>query len=435
MSLVIISMVLAAFAAAAIYTVKHLIHICAPNEVLVFSGSRHRAGNRTVGYRVLKGGRGTRVPLLERVDRMDLTNMAIEVTARNAYSKGGVPLTVHGVANVKIAGHSPVLNHAIERMLGKSRGEVMQIAKATLEGALRGVLATLTPEQVNEDRLLFAERLVQQVEHDMTALGLVVDTLKIQNVSDEVRYLDSIGRKKNAEVLRRARMAEAVAHADAVVRSAQNQEREVQAEISAAIEVAKAEAMRKLADIETRRGALVAEEHATVAALVAQALAEVDVQKARVEQVRSRLQAEVIEPARAACAAAEANAKAEVSPVIQDGEARAEALTQLAASWKKAGSDARQISMLQKLDKVIETVTDVVGDTRIRQVTMIDSRTPSIGGDGSLPMKALGTLEQVKHLFGVDLSEKLGGGLMNRPAVQAPKAIRAMPASAPAASD
>lgn len=409
MAFFVITAVLASFGLAAVYTVKHLIHICAPNEVLVFSGSRHRAGGRTRGYRVLKGGRGIRVPLLERVDRMDLTNMAIEVTARNAYSKGGVPLTVHGVANVKIAGHSPVLDNAIERMLGKNRAEVMQIAKATLEGALRGVLATLTPEQVNEDRQLFAERLVQQVEHDMTALGLVVDTLKIQNVFDEVRYLDSIGRKKNAEVSRRARVAEAIAHADAVVRSAENHEREVQAEVTAAVEVAKAEAMCKLADIETRRGALVAEEQAAVTALVAKALAEVEVQKARVDQVRSRLQAEVIEPARAACAAAESLAKAEVAPIVQDGQARAEALTELAQSWKKAGANAQQVFMLQKLDKVIEAVTSVVADTSIRQVTMIDSRAPSLGGEGSLPMKAVGTLEQVKHLFGVDLKDALRG--------------------------
>ncbi|MER3462489.1 MAG: flotillin family protein, partial [Armatimonadota bacterium] len=98
----------------------------------------------------------------------------------------------------------------MERFLGKSRVEIMQIAKATLEGSLRGVLATLTPEEVNEDRILFAEKLVQEVEHDMTALGLVVDTLKIQQVTDDVKYLDSIGRIKSAEIVREARIAEAI---------------------------------------------------------------------------------------------------------------------------------------------------------------------------------------------------------------------------------
>ncbi len=134
--------------------------------------------NRIVGYRIIKGGFGWRIPMLERVDRMDLTNMVIDVTAVNAYSKGGIPLSVQGVANVKVAGHEPLLNNAIERFLGKSRQEIIAIAKSTLEGSLRGILATMTPEQVNEDKILFAERLVLEVEQDMTALGLVVDTME-----------------------------------------------------------------------------------------------------------------------------------------------------------------------------------------------------------------------------------------------------------------
>ncbi|KXK18761.1 MAG: hypothetical protein UZ18_ATM001000759 [Armatimonadetes bacterium OLB18] len=66
---------------------------------------------------------------------MDLTNMVIDVTAVNAYSKGGIPLSVQGVANVKVAGHEPLLNNAIERFLGKSRQEIIAIAKSTLEGS------------------------------------------------------------------------------------------------------------------------------------------------------------------------------------------------------------------------------------------------------------------------------------------------------------
>src|SRR5687768_10154796 len=192
---------------------RSLFYNCAPNEVLIFYGWARRRidAHREVGYRIVKGGLGFRKPLLERVDRMDLTNMVIDVSGSNAYSKGGIPLSVQGVANVKIAGHEPLLNNAIERFLGKSRAEIMQVAKATLEGSLRGILATMTPEQVNEDKILFAEKLVHEVEQDMTNLGLVVDTLKVQNVHDEVKYLDSIGRKKSAEVLSRARIAEAMA--------------------------------------------------------------------------------------------------------------------------------------------------------------------------------------------------------------------------------
>jgi flotillin len=414
-------------------SLSRLIYTCSPNEVLIFSGTSRREGNRRYGYRLIKGGFGLRRPFVERVDRLDLTNMVIDVSAQNAYSKGGIPLTVQGVANVKIAGHEPILNNAIERFLGKSRLEIMGIAKATLEGSLRGILATMTPEQVNEDKLLFAERLVHEVEQDMTALGLVVDTMKIQNVHDEVKYLDSIGRRRSAEIVSHARIAEARAKADSRVREAENLEREVQAQITAQIEIAKADAQRRLTDAQTRRAALVAEEQAIVAAQVAHAGAEVDVQKARVEQVRRRLEADVVQPARAAAEAAEASAKASTASIIEEGRARAEALRKLAESWTQAGPNARDVLLMQKLDGIIEALTGTIAETKIEKVTMIDSRAPGFGGgDASLPVKAITTLEQVKQIFGVDLVEKLqnlsGGNGNANPAPAPARVIESPPA-------
>lgn len=385
------------------YAVKGLIYICAPNEVLIFSGGRQQEGARSYGYKLIKGGRGVRVPLLERVDRMDLTNMGIDIQAVNAYSKGGIPLTVQGVANVKIAGHEPLIHNAIERFLGKSRPEIMQIAKATLEGSLRGVLATMTPEQINEDKLMFAERLVQEVEQDMTALGLVVDTMKIQNVQDEVKYLDSLGRKRNAEVIAKARIAEAIARADSEIQSAENYERQRRAQLEADTMIAKAEMQRRLTETLTRRTALVAEERAQVIAAVAQAKAELDVQKARIEQVKRRLEADVVVPAQATAEAAEANAKAQTAFIIEEGKARAEALRQLAQTYHSAGTSAREVLLTQKLGGILTALTNTIPTTNVEKVTMIDSRS----GGGNMAAKSLSTLEQVKQLFGIDLIEKI----------------------------
>lgn len=401
--LLVVVSVLGALAFLFLINLPKLIVICAPNEVLIISGTRRRQGGRSYGYRLVKGGKAYRWPLLERVDRMDLTNMVIDVTAQNAYSKGGVPLTVQGVANVKVAGHEPLLNNAVERFLGKGKAELMEIAKATLEGSLRGILATLTPEQVNEDKILFAERLVQEVEQDMTNLGLVVDTLKIQNVSDEVRYLDSIGRKRSAEIVSQARIAEAKAHADAVVRSAENLFAEVQAQVTAQIEIAKADAGRRLQDTLTKRSAMVAEELAAVAAATAQAKAEVAVQEARIEQVRQRLEADVVQPAKATCEAAEAHARASVAHILEDGKAQADAMRELAQSWKEVGASAREIFLLQKLRPIIEQLTQVIAATPVEKVTMIGSAGP----DQSLPAKLLPVIEQIKGVFGVDLVEKI----------------------------
>ena len=76
---------------------------------------------------------------------MSLQNMIIELNVTNAFSKGGIPLKVDGVANIKIAGEEPMIDNAIERLLGKTQKQIKGIARETLEGNLRGVLAGLIP--------------------------------------------------------------------------------------------------------------------------------------------------------------------------------------------------------------------------------------------------------------------------------------------------
>src|SRR4030095_16077589 len=78
------------FAGVVALVLTRFLYICQPNEVLVFSGGARASAGRKVGYRILKGGRAVRIPMLETVDSMDLTNMPIEVAVQGAYSKGGI---------------------------------------------------------------------------------------------------------------------------------------------------------------------------------------------------------------------------------------------------------------------------------------------------------------------------------------------------------
>src|SRR5690606_10157355 len=129
---------------------------------------------------------------------------------------------------------------------GKSREEIRKIAKETLEGNLRGVMASLTPEELNEDKIKFAERLVDEAEEDLGRLGLTLDTLKIQNVWDDVSYLDSIGRIRNSEIQRNAAIAEAEAHALSAVRDASNRRETEIARIEAAKAALQAQVAKEL---------------------------------------------------------------------------------------------------------------------------------------------------------------------------------------------
>jgi len=194
--------------------VKKLMFVATPNEALIFSGSTRKVGRKTLGYQFVRGGRRMRRPLIERVDAMDLSMFTVMVHVTGAFSKGGIPLTIQGVANVKLPGEEPLLANAVERFLGRTREEIYHIAKETLEGNLRGVLASLTPEEVNEDKMRFAHTLLEEAEHDMSRMGLVLDTLKIQNVTDDVGYLQSIGRIRGADLNKDQAVAEAEARAD-----------------------------------------------------------------------------------------------------------------------------------------------------------------------------------------------------------------------------
>ncbi|HBY76188.1 MAG TPA: flotillin family protein [Cyanobacteria bacterium UBA11148] len=385
---------------AGVFVIRNLYHICQPSEVLIFAGSKHQIpGGREVGYRLVKGGSSIQLPLLERTFRMNLTNMIIDLKVAGAYSKGGIPLTVEGVANIKIAGEEPTIHNAIERLLGKSRKEIERLAKETLEGNLRGVLASLTPEQANEDQIAFARSLLDEAEDDLEKLGLVLDSLQIQNISDKVHYLDSIGRKQQAELLRDARIAEAKTRAESAIRASENERLTALRRIERDLEIAKAEAERRVRDALTKRTAMVAEAEASVGAEIARVQAEVAVQTERIKKVENQLQADVVAPAESECKKAIAKARGDAARIVEDGKSQAEGTLRLAQSWQAAGASAREIFLFQKLELLLKMMASSVPDVEVQNVTVID------GKDGSTVPKMASFVEQLRQTMGVDVAD------------------------------
>jgi flotillin len=397
--------------------VNRLLYICSPNEVLIFSGGQRASAGKKIGYRVIKGGRAIRLPLLEAVDRMDLTNMPIEVAVTGAYSKGGIPLNVHGIANLKIAGEPPVLDNAVERFLGVDRKQIMMVAKEALEGNLRGVLATLTPEEVNQDKIKFAQSLLSEAEDDLRRIGIELDTLKIQDVSDEVGYLDSIGRRQSAEVQKTALIAEARSKAESAVQAASNHRETELSRLEATLGTLRADNARRLTDAETRTSALVAEAKGEVASRLARAEADVSVQKARVEQVRRQLQADVLEPARARQAAAQASAKGAASQIIEQGRATAAAMDDIAIAWHQVGDKARNVFLLQKVDGLMRQVMQTVSGLKVEKLTVLGGIGGSNGPDGGpeITGRLIAASEQLKAATGVDLLTAVRERVIGKP--------------------
>lgn len=391
---------------------RYLLRICRPNEILIFSGRKHTADDgRIVGYRVVFGGRGVRVPVVETVHRMDVSLISVPIAVAGAYSEGGIPLNVHAIANIKVSTDRRYIGNAIERFLGKDRSEIARVVKETLEGHLRGVLATLTPEELNEDRLKFARQLEASSGPDLEKLGLELDVLKIQHVSDDRNYLESIGRQRIAEILRSAEVSESDA-----ARLAEQSEAAARARGEVAMTNAKAAVQRKGNELRQIKAEVDAEARgeevrAEAAGQQARAEAELALQQIRGELEQLRLAAEVTIPAEVDAQIRELAAAGAAASIAADGEAMAASLAEVASAWHDSGGRAMDMFVLQHLDQIFGDVARAATRVKVGEVNLID------GGDGktipayaaAYPATMAALFEQVTRTLGVDIAKVITG--------------------------
>lgn len=191
-----------------------------PNQAAVISGrTRRLTDGTTVGYRQVRGGATLVIPFLEKVEYLDLNVITVPLATSRAYTAQGVPVSVKAVANVKIKGDDQSLRAAAERFLGMPQEEFHRLVFQTLEGHLRAILGTLTVEEINNDRQSFALKLTSEAAGDLEKMGIGLDALTIQEISDEEGYLDALGKRRTAEVKRDAEIGQAEANRDSKIKA------------------------------------------------------------------------------------------------------------------------------------------------------------------------------------------------------------------------
>lgn len=391
---------------------RRFLFICRPNEILVFSGRTHTLSDGTrSGYKILHGGRGVRLPFLEAVSPMDMRLFPVEVKVHNAYSKGGIPLSVHAIANVKIASADSAVRNAVERFLGASPSQIAIAAQQTLEGVLREVVSQLTPEEVNEDRLKFAESLMDNARDDLDKLGLELDVLKVQHVADDQHYLANLGRGRIATMLRDAANAESAANnAVAEAQAMQRQRAETSTKKAEAIIAQKQNEVRaELAKLEAEAKQI--ENEAQIAAQTERALAEQELQSLRAELEKLRLHCDVILPAEANRKASELKARGDAAPTVENGKAVAEALRAVAQEWVAAGDAGREVYVLQQLRSLVSAAAVRVAQTEIADLQVVAGGEADAFGAvvASYPAAVARVLAETGHALGVDVAGLLGG--------------------------
>jgi flotillin len=292
----------------------------------------------------VRGGAALRVPVLEKVEYLSLNIISIPLKIARAYTKEGVPVTVEAVANVKISGDDSSLRSAAERFLGMSTEQIKGVIFQTLEGHLRAILGTLTVEEINADRHAFAQKMTDEAAVDLRKMGVNIDILTIQQISDEQGYLDALGKKRTAEVKRDAVIGEAQAQRDAMIKSALADQEGKTKRYEADVAIA-----QSLRDKETRQAEFDAAVQAKTAEsaqagplATATAKQRVTEQETRIDQVRKQqevlvqeqevarrekeLQATVVKPAEAERQAAILRAEGEKQGTIIRAEATAKEL-------------------------------------------------------------------------------------------------------------
>merc|ERR1719268_521951 len=147
--------------------------------------------------------------------------MTLNPVCDNVETKQGVPLTVTGVAQVKIMKNPELLGVAAEQFLGKKEDEIKSTVLQTLEGHLRAILGTLTVEEVYKDRDQFASLVREVAAPDVGRMGIEILSFTIKDVYDKVEYLSSLGKTQTAAVQRDADIGVAEAERDAGIREAE----------------------------------------------------------------------------------------------------------------------------------------------------------------------------------------------------------------------
>lgn len=201
--------------------------------------------------RVISGGGGLVIPLFERTDLISLENMKIGIRTEGALTEKGVGIIIDGVTVLKVKSDEESIYSAIEQFNTGKEAETIKFIKETakdvLEGKLREIVSKMTVEEIHKDREKFASQVQEVAAVDLAGMGLEIKAFTIKDISDTRGYLESLGKKRIAEVKRDAEIAEAKAKAEKDIQKAQA---EKEAKVNTAIAFKQGEKARLEAETE-----------------------------------------------------------------------------------------------------------------------------------------------------------------------------------------
>lgn len=431
---------------------------CPPDQIMVIYGRTERtADGRPKPSKTLHGGASLVWPLIQDYAYISLKPMTINIDLRGALSLQNIRINVPSTFTIGVSTEPSIMANAAERLLGFRVEDIEEMAKEIIFGQLRLTVATLTIEQINQDRDSFLELIQKNVGQEMRKVGLYLINVNIADITDESDYIESIGKKAASTAVEQARVDVANAERDGAIGKA---EADRTREIQVAQNNAEAEKGRKAAQadqrvyVEQQEAMAVGGENAAQAEIaranadlaeaeasakqradVATAQAEAEIAKAKYDEEEQSLRASEI--ARETIAkqqveiAAEAEAErqrriargeadailakyeAEAEGVKKVLEAKAQGYSNLVSSASGDPKAAATLLMVEKIEDMVSAQTEAIRNLKIDKITVWDSGNDKDGNSAtsnfvSSLVQSLPPIHDVAKMSGVELPDYLG---------------------------
>ena len=433
-----------------------------PDTAYIISGLRKK---------VIIGKASVKIPFLERMDKLSLKLIAIDVKTSNAVPTADyINIQVDAAVNIKISSEKDKLALAAENFLNQNTQYIASIAREVLEGNMREIVGRMRLEEMVSDRQKFANLVKENAEPDLAAMGLDIVSFNVQNFADGNGVIDDLGIDNISQIKKKAAIAKAEAEKEIAVAKAEADKQANDARINAEREIAKknnelalqkmedtkraeADAAYSIQEQEQRKTIEVATQEASIAkqekevilkqkeaevkekALDAEVKKKAEAEKfARQQQSEAELyermknaEAEKFErekEAEAMKATAEAQkfakeqeaagirmvGEAEAEAIRAKGIAEAEAMEKKALAYQKYNNAAMAEMLIQVLPEIAGKIAEPL--TQIDKITII-------GGDGgngvgnvadNVPSVMAKLFETMKETVGIDLADIVKAG-------------------------
>ena len=175
--------------------------------------------------RILIGKAGWRMPFFERVDKISLRVMQVDVKTSEAVPTNEfINVNLDGVANVKVSSNPELLKRAAESLLGMKQDELVSLVTQVLEGNMREIVGSVGLKEMVQDRQGVAKKITENVVPDMEKLGIEVVNFNIQNFKDNAGTIENMGIDNVEQIRKNAQIAKANAQRDIAIATSHAQE-------------------------------------------------------------------------------------------------------------------------------------------------------------------------------------------------------------------